>query len=315
MDLIREIQGKMDPGNRIQNRMNSMHGKIVKGIAGFYYVHVVESGVYECKAKGIFRKEGIKPLVGDDVEIEITHEKDMEGNIMKILPRKNELIRPAVANIDQALVVFAVTEPDPHFNLLDRFLVMMENSRIPAVVCFNKADIGIGTKTEELEDIYRETGYPLLFTSAKKEENIEELKKLLKGKTTAIAGPSGVGKSSLINLLQSEVKMETGSISRKISRGKHTTRHSELLVLAKGSYIMDTPGFSSLYVSDMDKEDLKYCFPEFESLEGKCRFNGCSHIHEPGCAVREAVEAGKIHRIRYEDYMEMYRELQERKRY
>lgn len=292
-----------------------MVGKIVKGIAGFYYVHVVESGVYECKAKGILRKDGVKPLVGDDVEMEITHEKDMEGNIIRILPRKNELIRPAVANIDQALVVFAVTKPRPHFNLLDRFLVMMESRHIPAVLCFNKTDIAKDPELAELKEIYSGCGYPLLFTSAKKEQNIQELKGLLRGKTTAVAGPSGVGKSSLINLLQSDVKMETGSISSKIGRGKHTTRHSELIVLEEDSYIMDTPGFSSLYVNELEKEELKHCFPEFAPLEGQCRFNGCDHIHEPGCAVKEAVEAGKIHRMRYEDYTVLYRELQERKRY
>ena len=292
-----------------------MQGKIIKGIAGFYYVHVAGSGVYECKAKGIFRKDGVKPLVGDDVEMEVTHEKDMEGNIMRILPRKNELVRPAVANIDQALVVFAVTKPKPHFNLLDRFLVMMETKEIPAILCFNKADIARDAEIAGLKAVYENCGYPLIFTSAKKEENIDRLKELLQGKTTAAAGPSGVGKSSLINLLQSGVKMETGSISRKIERGKHTTRHSELIMLGDESYIMDTPGFSSLYAGNMEKEDLKYCFPEFAPYEGKCRFNGCGHIHEPGCAVKQAADEGKIHRIRYEDYVLMYRELQERKRY
>lgn len=292
-----------------------MQGKIIKGIAGFYYVHVAGSGVYECKAKGIFRKDGVKPLVGDDVEMEVTHEKDMEGNIMRILPRKNELVRPAVANIDQALVVFAVTKPKPHFNLLDRFLVMMETKEIPAILCFNKADIAGDAEIAGLKAVYENCGYPLIFTSAKKEENIDRLKELLQGKTTAVAGPSGVGKSSLINRLQSGVKMETGSISRKIERGKHTTRHSELIMLGDESYIMDTPGFSSLYAGNMEKEDLKYCFPEFAPFEGKCRFNGCGHIHEPGCAVKQAADEGKIHRIRYEDYVMMYRELQERKRY
>ena len=287
----------------------------MKGIAGFYYVHVAGSGVYECKAKGIFRKDGVKPLVGDDVEMEVTHEKDMEGNIMRILPRKNELVRPAVANIDQALVVFAVTKPKPHFNLLDRFLVMMETKEIPAILCFNKADIAGDAEIAGLKAVYENCGYPLIFTSAKKEENIDRLKELLQGKTTAVAGPSGVGKSSLINRLQSGVKMETGSISRKIERGKHTTRHSELIMLGDESYIMDTPGFSSLYAGNMEKEDLKYCFPEFAPYEGKCRFNGCGHIHEPGCAVKQAADEGKIHRIRYEDYVMMYRELQERKRY
>ena len=292
-----------------------MQGKIVKGIAGFYYVHVVESGVYECKAKGIFRKDGVKPLVGDNVEIEILDEKDMEGNITQILPRKNELIRPAVANIDQALVVFAVTKPKPHFNLLDRFLVMMESREVPVILCFNKTDIAEDPEIAELKDIYEGCGYPLLFTSAKQEQNIEELKTVLQGKTTAIAGPSGVGKSSLINLLQSGVKMETGRISAKIERGRHTTRHSELIVLGEDSYIMDTPGFSSLYISDIDKESLKYCFPEFASCEGHCRFNGCDHVHEPGCAVKQAVEEGKIHNSRYEDYLTLYQELQKRKRY
>ncbi len=292
-----------------------MQGKIVKGIAGFYYVHVVESGVYECKAKGTFRKDKIRPLVGDNVEIDILDEKDMEGSITKILPRKNDLIRPAVANIDQALVVFAVTQPEPHFNLLDRFLVMMERKEIPTVLCFNKTDIAESPAITELKEIYSGCGYPVIFTSAREEENISQLKELLKGKTTAIAGPSGVGKSSLINLLQSKVRMETGSISRKIARGKHTTRHSELIVLGEDSYIMDTPGFSSLYVNDFEKEELKYCFPEFEPYEGQCRFIGCDHIHEPDCAVKAAVEAGKINKVRYDDYTEMYRELKERKRY
>ena len=292
-----------------------MQGKIIKGIAGFYYVNVVESGVYECKAKGVFRKEKIKPLVGDNVRIEILDEENKTGNIVEIFPRKNELIRPAVANIDQALVVFAVTKPTPHFNLLDRFLVMMERKEIPVVLCFNKKDIATSPEIAELEAIYEKCGYPIVFTSALEQENIEEIRRLLLKKTTAIAGPSGVGKSSLINLLQNQVQMETGTISRKIERGKHTTRHSELIAVDADSYIMDTPGFSSLYVNDFEKEELKYCFPEFAPYEGQCRFSGCDHIHEPGCAVKDAVEQGKIHKIRYGDYEEMYRELQERKRY
>ncbi len=292
-----------------------MQGKIIKGIAGFYYVHVVGSGIYECKAKGAFRKEKVKPLVGDDVEIDVLDEEKKLGNIQAILERKNELIRPAVANIDQALVVFAVTKPKPHFNLLDRFLVMMECKEIPVVLVFNKKDIAEEAEVRELQEVYSNLGYTVIFTSAKKEENVGLVKEVLEGKTTAVAGPSGVGKSSLINLLQNDVEMETGSISEKIERGKHTTRHSELIPINENSYIMDTPGFSSLYVNAFEKEELKYYFPEFVPYEGQCKFNGCDHIHEPGCAVKEALEEGKIHTIRYENYVEMYNELKGKKRY
>lgn len=292
-----------------------MRGKIVKGIAGFYYVHVVGSGVYECKAKGIFRKEKKKPLVGDDVEIEILDENEREGNLTGIFPRRNELVRPAVANIDQALVVFAAAKPSPHFNLLDRFLVMMRRKEIPVILCFNKEDIVSEPELAELRAIYSGSGCRLVFTSAKEEKNIGEVRALLRGKTTAVAGPSGVGKSSLINLLQPEANMETGSISRKIERGKHTTRHSELFCVEEDSYIMDTPGFSSLYVNDFEKEELKYYFPEFAPYEGKCKFAGCVHIHEPECAVKTAVDSGGIHTVRYEDYKDMYEELKNKRRY
>lgn len=292
-----------------------MQGKIIKGIAGFYYVHVVESGLYECKAKGIFRKEKLKPLVGDEVEIDILNEEEKKGNITDILERKNELIRPAVANVDQALVVFAVTKPKPHFNLLDRFLIMMESKGIPVVLCFNKKDIATEPEIQELKDIYEKCGYQIVFTSAVEEENTEELKALLRGKTTAIAGPSGVGKSSLINIFQPEAKMETGNISEKIERGKHTTRHSELIWIEDNTYIMDTPGFSSLYTNEFEKEELKYYFTEFSDYEGQCRFLGCDHVHEPGCAVKQALDEGKIHPVRYENYLEMYRELKEKRRY
>lgn len=292
-----------------------MQGKIVKGIAGFYYVDVIGSGVYECKAKGIFRKDKKKPLVGDNVEMEILDEGEKEGNITQILSRKNELIRPAAANIDQALVVFAAAKPAPHFNLLDRFLVMMERKEIPVILCFNKEDIVSEEELLYLQEIYRPCGYPLVFTSAREEKNIGEVKRLLEGKTTVIAGPSGVGKSSLINLIQPEAQMETGSISRKIERGKHTTRHAELFRVDENSYIMDTPGFSSLYVNDFEKEELKHYFPEFVPYEGECRFAGCSHTHEPDCAVKDAVQAGKIHEVRYNNYKEMYEELKNKRRY
>lgn len=292
-----------------------MRGKIIKGIAGFYYVHVVESGVYECKAKGIFRKEKIKPLVGDDVEIEVLNGQEKTGNIETVYPRRNELVRPAVANIDQALVVFAVTRPSPHFNLLDRFLVMMQSKDIPVILCFNKEDIATDPQIKELKEIYARCGCPLLFTSARSGQNLDQLGEVLKGRTTAIAGPSGVGKSSIINILQPEANMETGAISSKIERGKHTTRHTELFPVGDDAYIMDTPGFSSLYVNDFDKEELKQYFPEFTPFEGTCRFHGCDHIHEPGCGVKEALEKGLIHKVRYKSYMEMYEELKNKRRY
>ena len=289
-----------------------MQGKIIKGIAGFYYVHVVESGLYECKAKGVFRKEKIKPLVGDFVEIDILDEAEKKGNILE---RKNELIRPAVANIDQALVVFAVTKPKPHFNLLDRFLIMMESKEIPVILCFNKKDIATEPEIQELKEIYETCGYQMVFTSALEEENVDEVKALLHGKTTAIAGPSGVGKSSLINIFQPDANMETGSISEKIERGKHTTRHSELIWIEDNTYIMDTPGFSSLYTNAFEKEELKYYFREFTAFEGQCKFIGCDHIHEPGCAIKQALEDGKIHPVRYKNYLEMYQELKDKRRY
>ena len=206
-----------------------MKGKIVKGISGFYYVHVAETGIYECKAKGIFRNQKIKPLVGDDVEIVVLDEEKKIGNVEKILPRTRELIRPAVANIDMALVIFAAAKPDPNFNLLDRFLCMMEYQKVPVTICFNKCDLVTEEQREVLRKIYKLAGYELLFTSAKTQENVEKLKSVLQGKMTAVAGPSGVGKSSLINDLQDAVQMQTGGISDKIERGKHTTRHSQII--------------------------------------------------------------------------------------
>lgn len=292
-----------------------MQGKIVKGIAGFYYVHVVEAGVYECKAKGIFRKEKIKPLVGDNVEIDILNEEEKKGNISQILERKNELIRPAVANIDQAMVIFAAVKPKPNFNLLDRFLIMMEQQQVETVICFNKQDLATEKELRKLEEIYQKCGYHILFVSAKEEEGLEEVKRVLTGKTTTVAGPSGVGKSSLINLLQPEIEMETGNISEKIERGKHTTRHSQLIHIQDDTYIMDTPGFSSLYLMGFEKEELKEYFREFKEYEPQCRFLGCSHIHEPDCGVKQALEEGNISRIRYENYVAMYEELKNVKKY
>lgn len=247
-------------------------GKIIKGIAGFYYIHAENNEVYECKAKGIFRKDNQKPLVGDNVEIEILDEKEKVGNITAILPRRNALIRPAVANVDQAFVIFAMENPKPNFLLLDRFLIMMEQQGVPAVICFNKKDLAAQEELEFLCETYKGCGYHVILSSALKGEGLEEIRQILRGKTTVVAGPSGVGKSSLTNALQEGVQMETGEISRKLKRGRHTTRHSQVIPVEADTYLVDTPGFSSLYLTDMEEQELKDYFPEFREYEGNADF-------------------------------------------
>lgn len=291
-----------------------MQGKIIKGIAGFYYIYTEAGGIYECKAKGIFRNRKIKPLVGDYVEIEILNEAEKKGNIIDILPRKNELIRPASANIDQAMVIFAAANPEPNFNLLDRFLVMMDYQKVPTVICFNKADLISTERKEELRQIYAESHCKVIFTSTYDRSGIEEVLAMLQDKTTVFAGPSGVGKSSMTNLILPEANMETGGVS-KIGRGRHTTRHSEIFHIKGASYLCDTPGFTSLNLPELEKETLRFYFPELEALEGACRFHGCVHMNEPDCAVKAAVSDGKIHKMRYQSYTMMYQELKEQKRY
>ena len=285
-----------------------MIGKIVKGIGGFYYVSSSDR-IYTCKARGIFRSEGKKPLVGDDVEFEVIDESTGEGSIEKLLARKNELIRPAAANVDGALVMFAAASPTPNFGILDRFLVMMKRQNIDTVICFNKSDIVSDSELQRLGEIYKKCGHKVIFTSVLEKEGVDELRTLLKGKTTILAGPSGVGKSSLTNLLAPGACMETGELSRKVMRGKQTTRHTELIRIDDETFICDTPGFTSLYVDDMPARELKDYFTEFEDYEGSCRFLSCMHINEPSCAVRDAAESGNISMIRYENYVRMYEEL------
>lgn len=290
-------------------------GKIIKGIAGFYYVYVAGSGIYECKAKGIFRKQNVKPLTGDNVTIDVIDEASKVGNIVDISPRDNELVRPAVANIDQAMVIFSLDRPKPNLNLLDRFLITMERERIPAIICFNKRDLATPEEMQEIRSIYELAGYQIYFISARQKEGIEDIASCLQGKTTTVAGPSGVGKSSLINLLSPKAQMETGSVSEKIGRGKHTTRHVEFIPISEGTYILDTPGFSSMSVEPMEASELGDMFPEFREYEAECRFSGCSHINEPDCGVKAALEQGKISQSRYQTYQVLYRELKEKKKY
>ena len=292
-----------------------MKGKIIKGIAGFYYVCAEDGNTYECQAKGIFRNLKIKPLVGDNVEIEIIDIAGYTGNVVKIFPRRNELIRPAVANIDQALVVFASLSPQPNFNLLSRFLVMMDISEIPTVICFNKADQVNEEEINKLTDIFSGSGARTLVTSVNENKGMDELKKLLTGKTTVMAGPSGVGKSSILNAVFPDANSKTGNISEKINRGRHTTRHTEIFRVSEDTYIVDTPGFTSLDCYSLEDTKLHYFFNEFAPYEGKCRFNECIHINEPDCRVKEAVNDGRINRIRYDIYIEMYNELKAKRKY
>ncbi len=292
-----------------------MTGKITKGIGGFYYVHAKDDMVYECKAKGIFRNRKVKPLVGDDVEMEIITSSPPVGNIVEILDRKNELIRPAVSNIDQAFLVFACKDPEPNWNLLDRFLVMMNFQNVPVTICFNKADLIEEEQREYYCTLYGQSGCSVLFSSTKTGEGVNFLKKQMDGKTSVFAGPSGVGKSSLLNAIMGMEQMETGAISEKIKRGKHTTRHSEFFCIGEDTYLLDTPGFSSIWMPEMKEEELKDYFPEFAKFEEECRFIGCVHVGERQCGVKDAVAAGDIPEERYKNYMLMYQEIKSKRKY
>ena len=292
-----------------------MTGKIIKGIGGFYYVVCENDITYECKAKGVFRNRKIKPLVGDNVEIEILDEEKNLGNIEDILPRFNWLNRPAVANVDQPVIIFAVSAPAPNFNLLDRFLINMEQHEVPTVICFNKVDLEGFRQSEDICRSYTKSGYEVLFISAESGYGIDVLEAVIKGKTTVFAGPSGVGKSSTLNSLFPDANVQTGGLSEKIQRGKHTTRHSELMFVDDDTYIMDTPGFSSLYTEGIEAEDLKLYFPEIAAYTGTCKFNMCNHISEPGCLVKKAVSDGRISKMRYDDYVMIYNELKEKRKW
>lgn len=291
-----------------------INGKIIKGIGGFYYVDT-EKGLYECRARGIFRKNKITPLVGDRVSISVVDEENKKGVVEEIEKRDTELVRPPIANVDKALIVFAIKNPAPNLSLLDRFIVLAEKENLEIVIVFTKVDLDAdGELLDELKSIYEVSGYKVIPVSNKLKLNIDKIKEELKENTVVFAGPSGVGKSSLLNEVDKNFELKTGEVSDKIKRGKHTTRHAELLKLECGGMVADTPGFSSLTLDDIDESELKEYFIEFDKYDD-CRFGSrCIHENEPSCAVKEAVENGEISKKRYESYIQLLNEIRSGKR-
>ncbi len=286
-----------------------LEGKIIKGIGGFYYVKT-DDKIFSCRARGKFRNNSLTPMVGDIVNIDVTDEEKLEGFVVNIKERKNELFRPLVSNIDLLLVTFAVTSPEPSFVLIDKLIVTAEARNIPVAVCINKSDLD-EEKAKEYARAYELSGYPVIMCSAETGKNVEALRELLRDKTTALAGNSGVGKSSLLNAIGESFNLKTGNVSDKIQRGKHTTRHTELFPLSFGGFVLDTPGFGSFEIEKISYRDLASLFPEIANNEGGCRFTGCSHIKEPDCSVKDALSEGKISTIRYESYKELYEQLKQ----
>jgi len=289
-------------------------GIITKGIGGFYYVES-EEGIFECKARGIFRKDGITPLPGDKVVFTIIDKNKKVGNIDKILPRFSQLVRPSVANVEQVVIVISVKSPAVDFILLDKLLVTAEYKELEAVICINKIDLDADNEHKKIIDIYSSANYKVIATSLKVNIGLDRLREVLQGKISVLAGQSGVGKSTIINGIMNAGVMKTGEVSAKIERGRHTTRHAELIKLQEGGYIVDTPGFSNFDELEIQAEELQYCYPEFREYLNTCRFTHCSHISEPGCGVKEALNKGCINTDRYSRYMQLYNYLKQQKKY
>ncbi len=287
-------------------------GKIIKSLSGFYYVQS-EGSVYQCKGRGNFRKKKITLLVGDDVSFEM--DQNEEGYILDVQSRKNELVRPPIANIDQAIIVASVVEPDFKPLLLDRFLVLIESMNIEPIIVLTKMDL-LSDKGQASIDSYKKDyealGYQVVVGSSKIEDSLHEVSSYLEGKVTVIAGQSGVGKSSMLNALKPQLDLETNDISKSLGRGKHTTRHVELIDMY-GGLVADTPGFSSLEFQTLEYDELPDCFPEMRKYGEHCKFRGCLHKKEPKCAVKEAVQNGEIPEYRYEHYLQFLEEIQNRK--
>lgn len=287
-------------------------GRIMKALSGFYYVKSNDK-IYQCRSRGLFRKKKITPLVGDQVEFSV--EKNDEGYILEVKERTSELVRPPIANVDQAFVVFSATDPELNRTLLDRFLVIIESSRIKPIIIITKLDlVKDGEKDfvyQTIED-YEKIGYPVILTSARENRGIKALFPYIKNKVSVFAGQSGVGKSTLLNCLRPDLELETKAISKHLGRGKHTTRHVELLEIGEG-LVADTPGFSVLDFADIEPEDLTLYFPEMKERYPECKFRGCLHVKEPDCAIKQAVASGEIQSYRYENYCTFLEEIQERK--
>ena len=290
-----------------------MRGKIVKAVGGFYYLQDGDK-VHACRARGLFRNLDMKPLVGDEAEFELTYTEDVEGYVTDILPRKNELVRPAVANVDLMLAFFAMKDPAPNMLHMSRLILAAETAGVRPVIVLNKSDLVSARKAAGLQEQFRGTGYEIRTVSVKAGEGIAEIRPLLSGKTTVLAGPSGAGKSSFLNAVLGAAHMETGEISRKLQRGRHTTRHTELFYLGEDSYLLDTPGFSALD-NELEPEQIRDWFPEFEEYQKHCRFAVCLHADEPDCAVKEALREGKISPERYEAYLALLAERRAAVRY
>lgn len=278
-------------------------GQIIKALAGFYYVKS-QGQVYQCRARGKFRKDSLKPLVGDYCEFSI--ENHTEGYILSLLPRKNSLIRPPICNVDQALLVFSAKEPDMNLLLLDRFLILIEHLQIQPIICISKMDLVDSSLIYHQMKPYEDAGYQVLYVSSKQEQGIEAVKNIFKDKVTVVTGQSGVGKSSLLNALDIHLQIDTNEISKALGRGKHTTRHVELIEMY-GGYVADTPGFSSLELN-IEPVDLAISYHDFHEFSKQCKFRGCLHESEPHCAVKNAVEQGEISSQRYEHYLMFLKE-------
>ncbi len=290
-----------------------MRGLITKGIGGFYYVKT-DDGLIEAKGRGAFKNAGIKLAVGDEVELSMIDEETGKGVIESIYPRRNEFIRPPIVNVDMFIIVLTPTNPKPNFALIDKFLIMSELHNVEAIVCINKCDLADDERLAEIASVYSDV-YTIIKTSTVTGQGLDELKKIISGKTAALCGPSGVGKSTLLNNLIPHANMETGAISQKTKRGKHTTRHAEIFDIEGGGMLFDTPGFTSFEILEAEEENLASFYPDIEAHAKDCRYDNCRHLKEPGCSVREAVSAGKIHKLRYDSYVKNIEEIRAKKKY